>query len=235
MNTTFILVEPSVPENVGATARAIKTMGFTDLRLVNPCDYLGHKSLMLAHGSHDILTNAKVYNSLGEAIQGIDFTIATSAKDRWVKQNMINSTELLSFIENKRKIISSLAIIFGREESGLSNDDIALCDRVSAVDIPKPYPSLNLSQAVMVFAYTLSPLAAKQNLNKITSKKGIDNHGFKPLKDRVIALLNSISITEQNLVHGRVIERLSEISNEDVNLLHSIISKIEEVIDNRNC
>ncbi|MFP4555769.1 MAG: tRNA/rRNA methyltransferase [Bacteroidales bacterium] len=227
MKVSFILVEPAVPENVGAAARAIKTMGFTDLRLINPCDYLSDKALMLAHGSHDILENAKTYNSLEKAIADIDFTIATTAKQRWVKQNIIDSRELKSFIENKADTINSIAIVFGGEESGLSNHNIELCDRAAAIPIANPYPSLNLGQAVMVFAYTLADIKMK---NK-DIEKGTLNHGFKPLKKRVVSLLNQVGITNKSLVHGRVLERLTEITKEDVNLLHSVTSKINDKLN----
>jgi tRNA/rRNA methyltransferase len=231
MNVSFILVEPAVPENIGAAARAINTMGFSDLRLINPCDYLCDKALMLGHGSHSILQNAKVFRSLKEALHDIDFAIATSAKQRWVKQEIIMSTDLKGFLENKGDTISSLAIVFGGEESGLSNDDIALCDRVSAIPIANPYPSLNLGQAVMVFAYSIAQIESKACTTK---GLGVDNHGYKPLKDRVVQILNSLSITQNSLVHGRILERLSNINDEDVNLLHSVTSKIIEELNARD-
>jgi tRNA/rRNA methyltransferase len=118
MNISFILVEPAVPENVGAAARAIKTMGFTDLRLVNPCNHLDMKAKMLAHASHDILENAKIYPILSEAIADLDFVIATSAKQRWVKLDIIPSNQIHKFLEEKENSISRIGIVFGREESG---------------------------------------------------------------------------------------------------------------------
>jgi tRNA/rRNA methyltransferase len=228
MNIAFILVEPAVPENIGAAARAIKTMGFNDLRLVNPGDYKCDKALMLAHGSHDIIENAKVYSSLKAALDGIDFSIATSAKQRWVKQDIIPSNNLKMFVDKKSDSINTLAIVFGGEESGLSNEDIALCDRVTAIPIAEPYPSLNLAQAVMVFAYSLSSLKSSDSKSK---EKGIDNHGYKPLKEKVITVLNEIGITDKSLVYGRVLERLTEVSSEDVNLLHSICTKILDALN----
>ncbi len=230
MKIVFILVEPAVPENVGAAARAIKTMGFSDLILVNPCDYLCDKALMLAHGSNEILRNAKVFSSLKEALSDIDFSIATSAKQRWVKQNIIQSTEIKHFIREKEDIIESLAIVFGGEESGLSNEDIALCDRVAAIPLAEPYPSLNLSQAVMVFAYSLTSISSEA----VIKERGVENHGYKQLKHKVDRILNEVEITEKSLVYGRIMERLTEISSEDVNLLHSLCSKIIERLDSEH-
>jgi tRNA/rRNA methyltransferase len=230
MNVSFILVNPTVPENIGATARAIKTMGFNDLRLVNPCDFMCEKALMLAHGSHNILQNATVYPTLSYAIEDIDFSFATSAKQRWVKQNIIPINDLRSFIETKSKTVNTIALVFGGEESGLSNEDIALCDRITTIPIAAPYPSLNLAQAVMVFAFTLSSVKMDK---KKQARKGTSNHGFKPLKEKVGNVLSEIGISNQSLVHGRVLERLTEISDEDVNLIHSVCSKIIESLSEK--
>lgn len=229
MHISFILVEPAVPENIGAAARAIKTMGFTDLRLVNPSDYKCDKALMLAHGSHDILENARVFQSLENALEGIDFSVATSAKQRWVKQDIIESRDLKAFLEDKAGTVHSVAIVFGGEESGLSNDEIALCDSVTSIPLLAPYPSLNLAQAVMIFAYSLAGIVS-ESLHEYNS--GVKNTGYKPLKERVIRILNIIGITKESLVHGRVLERLSQIGDEDVNLLHSITAKIDNIIEN---
>jgi tRNA/rRNA methyltransferase len=230
MQITFILVEPAVPENVGAAARAIKTMGFNSLRLVNPCNYQCDKALMLAHGSHDILDNSEIFSSLDDALHNIDFSIATSAKQRWVKHNIVSSHDLKSFIEKKKSSIQSVAIVFGGEESGLSNSNMALCDAVASIPLPQPYPSLNLAQAVMVFAYSLSSITAS---NSAIPNVVEENAGYKPLKDRIIQILNTIGITKASLVHGRVLERLGQICDEDINLLHSVSAKVIDSIENK--
>lgn len=231
MEISFILVEPAVPENVGAAARAIKTMGFNDLRLVNPCDYLGLKALMLGHGSHDILNNSKVFNSLQDALSDVDFSFATTAKQRWVKQNVIPIGEIKQHISQKKESVNRIAIVFGREESGLTNDEISLCNRAVTIPLKEPFPSLNLAQAVMVFAFSLSDAIEVKSVSKT---KGTDNKGFKPLRSRVIDILNRVGLTKSTLVHGRVLERLTEINDEDVNLLHSVAAKIVEKLDDRN-
>jgi tRNA/rRNA methyltransferase len=231
MEISFILVEPAVPENVGAAARAIKTMGFSDLRLINPCDHLSLKSLMLGHGSHDILNNAKVFPSLEEALADVDLSFATTAKQRWVKQNVIPIGELRNFLNDKNESVNRIAIVFGREESGLTNQEISLCSRATTIPLMSPFPSLNLAQAVMIFAYSLSD--SYQNQSTETTK-GFQNNGFKPLRNRVIEILNKIGLTKSSLVHGRVLERLTEITDEDVNLLHSVTAKIIEKLEDRN-
>lgn len=224
MNISFILVEPAVPENVGAVARAIKTMGFTDLRLVNPCNYLDMKAKMLAHASHDILENAKVFKSLQDAVADLDFTIATSAKQRWVKLDIIPSNKLLEYFEEKGKTISQIGIVFGREESGLTNNEISLCNRVSTIPLAAPYPSINLAQTVMIYAYALS------KLNQIikNSEEAINPDSLQSLQQKVCDVLKIAKITPDMLIYGRIQERITELNANDIRLLHSVTAKLLE-------
>ncbi len=224
MNISFILVEPAVPENVGAAARAIKTMGFSDLRLVNPCDYLSTKAKMLAHASHDILDSAKVFTSLSEAIKDLDFTIATTAKQRWVKLEIIPSNNLVTFLHEKGNTISNIGIVFGREESGLTNEEISICNRVSTIPLANPYPSINLAQTVMIYAYTLSSL----QMDFANEKEVANEQSFKALKEKVTEVLKVAEITPEMMIYGRIHERITELGEKDIKLLHSITSKLLE-------
>ena len=223
MEVSFILVEPAVPENVGAAARAIKTMGFGDLRLVNPCNHLDIKARMLAHASNDILENAKVYQSLEEAIKDVDFVFATSAKQRWVKLDIIPCNELTDFIKKKGDTINSIAIVFGREESGLTNEEITLCHRVSNIPLKTQYPSLNLAQSVMIYAYTLSFLNI-ENPEKQTKNQNPDS--LKALITKTQSVLNHIDLGADKLINGRIIERITELDTNDIKLLHTLTSAL---------
>lgn len=222
MNITFILVEPAVPENVGAAARAIKTMGFTELRLVNPCEYLNTKAKMLAHASHDVLENAKVFTSLKDAVADMDFIVATSAKQRWVKLDIIPSNNLLDFLNEKEDTISKVGIVFGREESGLTNEEINLCNRVSTVPLASPYPSINLAQTVMIYAYSLSSI----NQSEPKTDEIVNAESFKSLQQKVSEILNIADITPKMMIYGRIHERITELNAKDIRLLHSITSKL---------
>jgi tRNA/rRNA methyltransferase len=225
MNISFILVEPAVPENVGAAARAIKTMGFSDLRLVNPCNHLDMKAKMLAHASHDILENAKIYPILSEAIADLDFVIATSAKQRWVKLDIIPSNQIQKFLEDKENSISRIGIVFGREESGLTNEEINLCNRVSTIPLASPYPSVNLAQTVMIYAYALSSL--NQSVTE-KEEETINPESFRSLQQKVSELLKIADITPDMMIYGRIHERTADLSASDIRLLHSVTSKLLE-------
>jgi len=222
MKIVFILVEPAVPENVGAAARAMKTMGFSELRLVNPCDYLSVNARKLAHASNDILENASVYGTLEEALHDIDFAFATSARDRWIKLDIIDSHELPKFIEEKGDTINNVAVVFGREESGLTNHEINLCQRVTTIPLKTKYPSLNLAQSVMLYAYILSGIT----LNLNDSAKTDTTQSFRALEKKVDAVMRAIDLGPDKLIYGRLMERISELGEQDIKLLHSITTEL---------
>ncbi|MEJ5302577.1 MAG: tRNA/rRNA methyltransferase [Bacteroidales bacterium] len=228
LKISFILVEPAVPANVGAAARAIKTMGFDDLRLVNPCDHLSMEARMLAHASNEILENAKIFSTLKEALADIDFSIATSAKKRNVKEDILLCPDLPAFLSKKSGTIHHLAIVFGREESGLTNEEISLCHRISKVPLQTYYPSLNLAQSVMIYAYELSEF----------SIKGLKQKKFHPASEasmnallkRINVLLHHLDLGPNRLIYGRIMERLTELGRDDVNLIHSITGKLLDAL-----
>lgn len=227
MKIHFILVEPTVPENVGASARAIKTMGFKSLRLINPCNYLDDKAQMLAHGSVKILKNARVFSNLKDALHDIDFVIGTTAKRRLVKYDYYNCPEMYDIIKRKSGTVSNVAVVFGRESKGLLNDEVKQCDILSSIPMKRKYPSINLAQSVMIYAYTLSPLVLEKP--EIKSKK-VEKSQMRVLKENVSRIMKEIGIKPN--VFGRIMERLGVLGDGDIHLLHSLchnlIKKIEK-------
>ncbi len=223
MNISFTLVEPAVPENVGASARAMNTMGFRNLRLVNPCDYLNEKAMMLAHGSHAVLQEASIYPSLKEAIKDLDFVIGSTAKKRSAKQDYYPAQQIPELLEKKGKSIEEIALVFGREESGLTNDEISLCDLVTTIPMDASYPSLNLSQAVMIYAYIASGYASPENGTPPTPP---DPESYLSLKQRIIEILDQTAIGENKTLLNRIMERVALLEEDDIPLLHSITHEI---------
>ncbi len=218
MDFIFILVEPAVPENVGASARALKTMGFNELRLVNPCHFMNTKAKQLAHGSHDILENARVYETLSQAAEDCHFVIGTSAKHRRVKHDYYMITEIAELISNKKHIISKIGIVFGREDHGLENAELKACDMISYIPMKTVYPSLNLAQTVMIYAYELSRL----NVTPQVEKKVRKEDEFRNLKQKVGLFLTENQISRNQVLYNRILERLSLLGEEDIHLLLSV-------------
>lgn len=223
MKLSFILVEPSTPENVGATARALKTMGFSDLVLVNPCDHLSDPARWLAHASNEILESARVFQSLEKALQEFDFSIGTSAKKRSVKNDYFPLHRLPGLIKAKGNTINKLAIVFGREESGLKNEELKQCDLVTTVPLQTTYPSLNLAQAVMLYAYELSKLNYKEDYEP---EKNTES--FEALKQKVVQVLDSTGFKKESNIYPRFLERLNFMGEDDIHLLHSFCNKIQK-------
>lgn len=208
----------------------MNTMGFRNLRLVNPCLHLSDKAKMLAHGSHSILEDAVVFGSIKEAIQDIDFVIGTTAKKRSAKEDYYPANQIVKQLYKKGNTISSLAILFGREESGLTNEEIKLCDLVSSIHMHAPYPSLNLAQAVMLYAFLLS------DFSQPTSDTG-DNKiippSYPPLKERIAKILDQTKIRENQTLYNRIMERVALLEEDDIHLLHSITEQLLTLCSNK--
>lgn len=225
MEIYFVLVEPSVPGNVGAAARAIKIMGFKHLWLVRPCNHLDREAVKMAHGSTDILKSAETFDSPDQAFSKIDFIIGTSAKKRTAHEDYINCSKLPDIIIKKGKSINSAGIVFGREESGLTNDELKKCDVVTHIPMKSDYPSANLAQAVMIYAYILSGIVLLKNESKGDLR---NKEGFYELKKRIMSILADIGIDKNPTLHDRIMERLSLINEDDMHLLYSFTNKYQE-------
>ena len=156
----FIMVRPSHPGNVGAAARAIKTMGFGELCLVEPKlpDMAAHpEAQALASGATDVLANALTVPTLAEALRPITLAFALTARPRFLgppAADIRDSAELARTHLAERPA-GRIAIVLGTERSGLTNEDIALCHRVCHIPANPEYSSLNVAQALQLAAWEL--------------------------------------------------------------------------------
>jgi tRNA/rRNA methyltransferase len=151
--TRFILLNTSHPGNVGATARAMKVMGFSDLVLVAPrhADVLRHADAMaMASGATDVLATARVVDTLAQALDGITYACATAMTPRDFGPPTQAPRELFAALSEQAQRV---AFVFGSERFGMSNDDVYRCHACVSVPTDPAYGSLNLSQAVQLIAY----------------------------------------------------------------------------------
>lgn len=223
MHISYILVEPKIPENIGASARAMKTMGFNRLVLVRPCEYRTGPARWLAHGSTDILDNAEIFKTLKEATAGMDIIIGTTTRHRSTKAEYTDIRDLSALLQKTRTANTNIALVFGSEESGLSNDDISLCDITSIIPMAAPYPSLNLSQAVMIYAFTLNNIQTTENREV---KKSQGEYSLSMLKSKSGLLLSNTVINNNKALKGRIMERLSLADETDIRLFHSVANAL---------
>lgn len=149
-----VLVEPKQPGNIGSVARAMKNTGLTRLYLVQPADHTCGDARKMAHGSGEILYGATVADTLDESLQGTTLTVGTSHRSRkdfdlYYGPEPITQ-RLLSLAEGEEA-----ALVFGREKNGLTNRELEKCQIICRIPSAHRYPSLNLSQAVLIMGYEL--------------------------------------------------------------------------------
>ncbi len=229
MEVVFVLVEPAVPENIGAAARSLKTMGFTKLRLVKPTDHLADEARWLAHGSNDVLESAFVYDTFSNAISDLDFIIGTTAKKRSAKEDYYTPEEAKEIVNKKSDTVSSIGIVFGREESGLTNQEVKKCDIVSSIPLNNPYPSINLAQSIMIYAYIFSDLK-KDDLPEAADNFG-DTRLYSELRSAATNIFDQLELMNNENLYHRMMERIASVSSDDARLLLSFAKKFRQKFD----
>lgn len=157
MKVRIVLVQTWHPGNIGAVARAMKTMGLVDLRLVNPVHQPDQQATTMAAGAADVLQQAKQHDSIAEAVSGCTHVLATTARKRSQNFSVLPSSEVFPTLV--KEDASDVAILFGRERTGLHNDELQACHHLIYIPTSPAYPSLNLSQAVQVLAYEFFQMA----------------------------------------------------------------------------
>ncbi|KIE05969.1 RNA methyltransferase [Candidatus Jidaibacter acanthamoeba] len=157
-NIYFILVEPQMGENIGAVARVISNFGFTKLRIVSPRDgWPNVKARELAAHGKFIIESAEVFNNLNEAIEDLNFIVATSAQKRDMQKEVCKSEDLPIMVGNNiARNGGKVGILLGRERSGLTNEEVVCADIFCSIETSAINSSLNIAQAACVIAYELS-------------------------------------------------------------------------------
>ena len=153
INPCIILVRPQLPENIGLVARAMDNCGLKDLILVNPREkWPNIKALDSSANSKSIFKKVKVYKKLEEALSSFNYVIATTNRKRFLhKPFFSNFNKCFKEIPLNKKF----ALVFGPENSGLSNDDLMLCDIILRIELSNTNTSLNLSHAVLLVSFKL--------------------------------------------------------------------------------
>ena len=172
----WVLVETSHPGNVGSAARALKTMGFSDLRLINPKSKgvaTNPEAIALASGAADILEGSSESDSLASVVEGCSLVMGLTSRDREFGPPAMDWESARRLIADAALGGNKVALLFGPERTGLDNDHLALCTHRVWLDANPAYPSLNLAQAIMVCAYTLREtlLSNPQDGNSLANRQ----------------------------------------------------------------
>jgi tRNA (cytidine32/uridine32-2'-O)-methyltransferase len=153
-NIRIILVEPSHPGNIGGAARAMKTMGLSDLALVNPGRYPDPQAEWRAAGAQDVLEAARVFESVEDAIADAQWVVGTSTRVRRIPWPLMKAEEAVAGMIERLED-QKLAVLFGRETSGLTNEELQKCHMHLVIPANPEYSSLNLAMAVQVVCYEI--------------------------------------------------------------------------------
>jgi TrmH family RNA methyltransferase len=150
-----ILIEPKTPGNIGAVARAMMNFDTENLHLVNPCE-LDNVCYARAMHAATILDDAHRFSSFEEAVKNLDYLVATSSiESKTDKRHLRNPVLLEEFAEKIFDVEGKVGLVFGREDYGLFNEEIAACDIMLKIPTSGSYPSLNLSHAVTIVLYSI--------------------------------------------------------------------------------
>lgn len=224
----IVLCRPSHPGNIGAAARAMKTMGLSDLRLIEPERFPAPEATWMATNAGDVLNSAKLSSTLNEAIQDCVLTFALSARPReWSPQVLDVRGAARRALETDGKV----AFVFGNESAGLTNEELFACQNLVHIPANPEFSSLNLAQAVQVVAYELRmasdegiPAARSEKLATVADVEGLYAH------------LESAALRSGFMVPGpgsklperlrRLFSRIPGLEREEVNIVRGLLKAL---------
>jgi tRNA/rRNA methyltransferase len=149
-----ILVEPQMPENIGAVARAMANFGLKRLRIVKPKQPPTHpKALAMSSGAHGLIEAAPIFETLADALHDVTYAIATTARAHDQVKAVLGPDTAAQVGVPRAAAGETVALVFGRERNGLENTEVALCDAILTMPVNPAFASLNLAQAVIIVAY----------------------------------------------------------------------------------
>ena len=242
-NIAIVLVEPQGPINIGACCRVMKNFGFTDLRLVNPCEsYKSKDARKMALSAKDMLTNATLYKTLKSALEDCNIAFGTTRRSGKYRSNFITphlTAEMIQTYDNDTKI----ALVFGREDNGLTTDELKICQRFVTIPTEDAFASMNLSHAVAVLLYEINALTRADD-NSIPSRSKFDKglargRELEQMYTHMREILINIEYLDpQNPDHllksYRKIFGRTELTSREVRIMRGLFSKIDWVNSQRD-
>ncbi|NQY42098.1 MAG: RNA methyltransferase [Legionellales bacterium] len=232
-NIQIILVKPSHPGNIGSAVRAMEVMGIDNLILVSPKHYEHPDIVAMAANAVNVLQNIKVVETLAKALEGVEIVIGTSARSRCVSLPKLNSRECGEFcVENIQK---KIAILFGSERIGLTNEELMCCSKHVYIPTNENYGVLNLAMAVQIICYDIRMASQQINLSKNISQSGLlaeyhEMNLFYLHLEKVLKKIRFFHSSEPKklmLKLRRLFNRAS-IEKSELNILRGILKSIDE-------
>ena len=239
-NIKIVLVETSHTGNMGSAARAMKTMGLTNLCLVNPVIKPDSQSISLAAGASDIIKQAQIFSSLEAAVADCSLVIGTSARPRSLQWPNLTPKECGEKIIAEACRHAQVALVFGRERVGLTNDELQKCHFHVSIPANPDYSSLNLAMSVQVLSYEIrmsllsvqeaSIKLDEQDINEVHYPKDEDIERFYQHLEQTLLQTGFINPHHPGQIMGRL-RRLftrARIEQQELNILRGILTSIDK-------
>ncbi len=235
-NIYFVLVEPKETGNIGASARAIKNMGFKNLSLIKPKLPITDEAKWMAHNAIDVLESAVIYQNLAEALDDKSLVVGTSRRKGRKRGTFLSARDGTKRLFEAARA-NKIAILFGREDKGLFNAEIEKCGFLMTISTSSEQPSLNLAQAVLIISYELSTAVYEnENINHLEGMVFVNQSDLDYLCVRIDQTLYNLGYFPegdrdvqkkmmQNLRHfiGR-----AGLSDWELRMLHGLCSQINK-------
>lgn len=234
----IILVEPKVPGNIGAVARAMTTMGLTRLVLVNPAEFRHEaEARWMAHGAGEILDKARVVPALDEVVYDLAFVIGTTNRTRGIWLSPIQPIEAACAELSATARGQPCGILFGREDRGLLNEELQRCNVIARIPAATSYPSLNLAQSVMICAYELfrhSGEAPPPSDVRLAENRAVERVTLR-VHETLLQLGFTSTPNEETFLRAirRVLRRSLRLEQRDVATLHKVCDEIDAYVERR--
>lgn len=239
-NVKVVLVGTSHPGNIGSAARAMKVMGLTNLVLVDPQCEVDEQTLALAAGAADIAQNAVIVETLNDAVSDCSLVVGSSARSRTLEWPMLEPRECgEKFVQEGKS--APVALVFGRERTGLTNEELQLCHYHACIPANPEYSSLNLAMAVQTFSYEIRMSYLQQQQSQYDVEPEVEYPRHKELEmfythlEKVAKHTQFISDDQP----GKVMNKVRRLFNrarpesQELNILRGILSSVEKTISNK--
>lgn len=229
-NIRFVLIETSHAGNIGAVARAMKTMGLTQLTLVRPSDFPSAECTARACGADDLLANCKVYDDLNTAIADCRLVIGSSVRRRTVAWEELNPRQTADKLLAEANY-GPVALLFGRESSGLSNTELDRCQALAKIPSNPEFSSLNIASAAQIFAYEIriAQMMQPTNANEIITRNIANTAELEYMFEHLSQAIIEIGFADPNKTR-RLMRRLRRLfhraqpDHNEINIVRGILS-----------
>jgi RNA methyltransferase, TrmH family, group 1 len=224
----IVLVEPTYEFNIGLVARAMKNFGFKELYIVNPASF-GDEAIKYSSHASDIIKSARICKNIDEAIQDIDIVIGTTSNignERNLRRMGIPVYEIKNVTKGK------IAVLFGNERTGLTNEQIDKCDILTFIPTSDEYPSMNLAMSVAVFLYEMRRNENIRTINYEIADKKDKEEILKFLRDLLVLCdLTGIKLEHSLIVYKRLLDR-AYLSKREAKTLLGTFARIRNKLKN---